>query len=91
VNPTAILVLKPPDLHHVAKSSLQKVVNIEVTEEKTTVYNFDVADNHNYFIGEGGVLVHNYDLSLAKFRLEILCPILGHQEHLVVHSDLKLL
>ena len=24
-----------------------------------TVYNFEVADNHNYFVGENGILVHN--------------------------------
>jgi hypothetical protein len=28
--------------------------------EATKVYNFEVADNHTYFVGEDGVLVHNY-------------------------------
>jgi hypothetical protein len=28
--------------------------------EATKVYNFEVEDNHTYFVGEDGVLVHNY-------------------------------
>jgi hypothetical protein len=28
--------------------------------DATKVYNFEVADNHTYFVGEDGVLVHNY-------------------------------
>jgi hypothetical protein len=28
---------------------------------KFTVYNFEVADNHDYFVGKKGVLVHNAD------------------------------
>ncbi|MCG6142665.1 polymorphic toxin-type HINT domain-containing protein [Leptospira mtsangambouensis] len=31
--------------------------------EPTKVYNFEVEDNHSYFVGEDGVLVHNYDYS----------------------------
>ncbi len=31
----------------------------EISESPTTVYNFEVADYHTYFVGEGGVLVHN--------------------------------
>ncbi|MCZ8238882.1 MAG: polymorphic toxin-type HINT domain-containing protein [Leptospiraceae bacterium] len=34
--------------------------------EATKVYNFEVADNHTYFVGEDGVLVHNYELSYFK-------------------------
>ncbi|MCG6153951.1 polymorphic toxin-type HINT domain-containing protein [Leptospira bandrabouensis] len=30
--------------------------------EPTKVYNFEVEDNHSYFVGEDGVLVHNYDI-----------------------------
>jgi hypothetical protein len=33
---------------------------------KFTVYNFEVADNHDYFVGKKGVLVHNADYSDAE-------------------------
>ncbi|MCT2407685.1 HINT domain-containing protein [Chryseobacterium antibioticum] len=28
-------------------------------DEKVKVYNFEVADNHNYYVSEKGILVHN--------------------------------
>lgn len=34
--------------------------NEKVTQPNTTVYNFEVADTHSYFVGESGVWVHNY-------------------------------
>jgi dipeptidyl aminopeptidase/acylaminoacyl peptidase len=34
--------------------------------EATKVYNFEVADNHTYFVGEDGVLVHNYEVSRLR-------------------------
>ncbi|MBO5413978.1 MAG: Hint domain-containing protein [Clostridia bacterium] len=30
-----------------------------LTDEELTVYNFEVEDNHNYFVGEDKILVHN--------------------------------
>ncbi|MCC5816032.1 MAG: hypothetical protein JJT78_14880 [Leptospira sp.] len=33
--------------------------------EATKVYNFEVADNHTYFVGEDGVLVHNYEVKVG--------------------------
>jgi hypothetical protein len=39
-----------------------KSYNVEVTK----VYNFEVADNHTYFVGEDGVLVHNYVASAGN-------------------------
>jgi hypothetical protein len=35
------------------------VVDIEVIEEDTTVYNFEVEDDHTYFVTEAEVWVHN--------------------------------
>ncbi len=35
------------------------VKNIGFISKSAVVYNFDVADNENYFVTEGGVLVHN--------------------------------
>ena len=34
-------------------------ISKEGLEEPVTVYNFEVADFHTYFVGESGVLVHN--------------------------------
>ena len=36
-----------------------KVVSIKPRDGKVTVHNFEVADNHNYYVGELGVLAHN--------------------------------
>lgn len=41
----------------------------------TKVYNFEVADNHTYFVGEDGVLVHNYTMGLATAPLVGLGPV----------------
>ena len=34
-------------------------VRVEWLEESAEVYNFEVADYHTYFVGDGDVLVHN--------------------------------
>lgn len=34
-------------------------IRVEWLEEAITVYNFEVADYHTYFVGDGDVLVHN--------------------------------
>jgi hypothetical protein len=39
---------------------------IERVSGKFTVYNFEVADNHDYFVGKKGVLVHNADYGNEK-------------------------
>ncbi len=54
----------------VLKGSLA-VVDIEVIEEETTVYNFEVEDDHTYFVTEAEVWVHNaedYDRVVKKFN-----------------------
>ncbi|RHX83649.1 polymorphic toxin-type HINT domain-containing protein, partial [Leptospira stimsonii] len=35
----------------------------------TKVYNVEVEDNHTYYVGEDGVLVHNYDVDGKEFSL----------------------
>ena len=35
-------------------------LELEKLAEPITVYNLEVADSHTYFVGEYGVLVHNY-------------------------------
>ena len=39
---------------------------IELTDEPTTVYNFQVEDFHTYYVGENGVWVHNLNCKLIK-------------------------
>jgi hypothetical protein len=50
-----------------ASGERQPITNIQVVRETHVTYNFEVADNHNYFVGEQGLLVHNdcYDLAVA--------------------------
>ena len=36
-----------------------KIVNISVDERDEQVYNFEVEEDHNYFVGESEILVHN--------------------------------
>lgn len=36
-----------------------QIKDIEIVFRSTVVYNFSVEDNHNYFVSEDGVLVHN--------------------------------
>jgi hypothetical protein len=38
-----------------------RVVKLQRVKGKFTVYNFEVADNHDYFVGKYGILVHNAD------------------------------
>jgi RHS repeat-associated protein len=36
-----------------------RVIKLQRVRGKFTVYNFEVADNHDYFVGKQGILVHN--------------------------------
>ncbi len=40
--------------------------SVEITEEPTTVYNFQVEDFHTYHVGSFGILVHNANCKLIK-------------------------
>lgn len=42
-----------------AQSRMVPIVDLHRKEGDATVYNFEVASAHNYFVGESGVLVHN--------------------------------
>ena len=48
-------------MYVMTKDGPVKALKIEkkVLEEPVNVYNIEVADNHNYFVGESKVLVHN--------------------------------
>ena len=49
---------------------LLESTEIELTDEPTKVYNFEVEDFHTYFVGECGVWVHNANdlYARGKFR-----------------------
>jgi hypothetical protein len=51
--------LRAGDLILTVKGTWTKVTAISSVENEQTVYNFEVEDNHNYFVGPAGVLVHN--------------------------------
>jgi hypothetical protein len=55
----------------VMKESLA-VVDIEVIEEETTVYNFEVEDDHTYFVTDAEVWVHNADQEKYNTLIEKL-------------------
>ena len=42
---------------------------IELTDEPTTVYNFQVEDFHTYYVGENGVLVHNAEYNDSNTKV----------------------
>lgn len=42
---------------------VEHIFHEQLHDEKRTVYNFQVEDNHTYYVGDNGVLVHNSDES----------------------------
>lgn len=57
------------DVSYAGTSDLYKVVSVEYLQDLIPVYNIEVADNHNYFIGgNNGMLVHNCGLQIKQFR-----------------------
>lgn len=51
--------LNPGDLVQSRSGVALEVVSVELQEEKRPTFNFEVADYHTYFVGDGGVWVHN--------------------------------
>lgn len=47
------------DLVRTAAGAWQQVLSVETISRAETVYNFEVEDNHNYYVGGAGFLVHN--------------------------------
>ena len=47
-------------------------IEIETTDLPVTVYNFQVEDNHTYFVADMGLLVHNASPIYEKQRIEQL-------------------
>ena len=46
---------------------LKPIVSIERVEKKKATYNFEVAKNHDYFVGRNGWLVHNQSRTTPSF------------------------
>ena len=51
--------LQMGDLVLFSDGSWHEIENIEVQVLFTTVYNFEVSNNHNYYVGKNSVLAHN--------------------------------
>jgi RHS repeat-associated protein len=48
-----------------------EVIKVEGENRDVAVYNFEVEDNHDYFVGTHGVLVHNGDCALASIAEKV--------------------
>ena len=51
--------LKVGDMVMYQDNTYHKITNITSSKSIKTVYNINVADNHNYYVGQKGILVHN--------------------------------
>lgn len=51
--------LRAGDLMYLASGEWQVINQIIRQKEKTTVYNFEVANNHNYYVSNTQILAHN--------------------------------
>lgn len=51
--------LEVGDLIRKADGAWAKIENISQRSKGETVYNFEVPDNHNYFVGQTSLLAHN--------------------------------
>jgi len=64
-------ILKKKASQKTSKKPLQ-IKNIQIIDTAVTVYNMEVEGNHDYFVGENKVLVHNIDCKLSsKLQAEI--------------------
>ena len=51
--------LQEGDLVLLADGTLQEISDINIEEKPLTVYNFEVSNTHNYYVGENQILAHN--------------------------------
>lgn len=51
--------LVPGDLMFFADGTLHEIENITTEIQFTTVYNFEVSNTHNYYVGKNRILAHN--------------------------------
>ena len=50
------------------EGQLLEIIDINSFYQEQEVYNLNVEDNHNYFVGEDGILVHNKCSSSARAK-----------------------
>ena len=63
--------------------------DVELTDEPTTVYNFQVEDYHTYHVSGFGVLVHNAEYSPEKMQKIKARQKAGHEYEKNQHEKLK--
>lgn len=49
-----------------SNKTYHEIINIASTTKKDNYYNFEVADNHNYYVTKDEILVHNVKTNLPK-------------------------
>ena len=59
----------------------RRVVSISPLQGQETVYNFTVDQNHDYFVGETGFLVHNQNCDICKIENHLNRPELEALDH----------
>ncbi|CAN2536672.1 hypothetical+protein [Methylocapsa aurea] len=53
------------------------VADVSLEERPTLVYNFEVAQDHNYFVGDEGAEAHNYTFGQLRDAYEKACAAIG--------------
>ncbi|MNE20820.1 hypothetical protein D3C80_1139610 [compost metagenome] len=56
---TKVKDLKRHDVFGTKDNQYQELISIKKFEAETEVYNIEIDGNHNYFISQSGILVHN--------------------------------
>ncbi|UPY81078.1 TIGR04388 family protein (plasmid) [Leptospira weilii] len=65
--------LKVGDIVQLKDGSSVPITKISAySVSKTSVYNLEIEENHSYYVGKGGVLVHNYAIPLGARILHAL-------------------
>ncbi|MBX7059744.1 MAG: HINT domain-containing protein [Leptospirales bacterium] len=67
--------LRPGDVSITANGAEQTIAGVNGEARYETVYNFEVQDNHTYFVGRDTVLVHNQTYVPPAAAPDLLCGI----------------
>jgi RHS repeat-associated protein len=66
-----------------ADGSWAKVESVTQRSEGAKVYNFEVTDNHNYFVGQTSLLAHNSCVELTRAGTRAIGNLAKHKDELV--------
>ena len=72
---TAAGYLRAGDKLDSASGKPLEVVSVEVDSRATQVYNFEVAEDHTYAVGELGAWAHNAKANLPRHQAEMITPV----------------